>query len=370
MPTHPNSADFEHGRPSAVGLLLTNLGTPDAPTTAAVRRYLREFLSDPRVIEVARIPWWFILNFGILPLRPRRSAHAYARIWEAEGSPLLRITARQAQAVAAQFTARCRAPVRVEFAMRYGKPSLRSVLERLAAAQVRRLLVLPLYPQYSATTTGSTFDAVSKALRSHRWVPELRFVGGYHDDPVYIAALADSVREHWDAHGRGKRLLFSFHGLPREYLLAGDPYFCQCHATARLVAEALALPGSDWQVAFQSRFGPREWLRPYTDETLREWAGGGLGSVDVICPGFAADCLETLEEIAMLNRDLFLAAGGERFSYIPALNDSATHAQALTALALRHMRGWPELEQDYDPAAAATARSEAAARARKLGAPR
>ncbi|AOU99318.1 ferrochelatase [Acidihalobacter yilgarnensis] len=338
---------YEHGRPARLGVLLTNLGTPDAPTPAALRRYLREFLWDPRVVEFPRLPWWLILNGVILNLRPRRSAHAYTKVWTTEGSPLLVHSRAQATGLRQRLEAACPGPVSLALAMRYGTPSIEAGLRELREAGAERLLVLPLYPQYSGSTTGSTFDAVAETLRRWRWVPELRFVNHYHDDLAYIAAMAARIRAHWAEHGRGDHLLFSFHGVPRRYLLAGDPYHCHCHKTARLLAEALALDESGWTLGFQSRFGREEWLKPYVDGLLRTWPSEGRRSVDVFCPGFSADCLETLEEIAMQNRELFIATGGHHYAYIPALNDQAEHLDALTALALRHAAGWPETDPGW-----------------------
>lgn len=335
--------DYIHGSSDITGVLITNLGTPDAPTRAALRRYLREFLWDPRVVEMPRPLWWLILHGIILNIRPGRSAEAYRKVWDEGGSPLLRISRRQAEALARELEGRVAGPVQVALGMRYGNPSIASALEELRQARARRILVLPLYPQYSATTTASTFDALAEVLKTWRWVPELRFVNHYHDDPGYIDAMAERVREHWDAHGRGQRLILSFHGLPRRYLLAGDPYHCQCHKSARLLAERLGLSEDEWQVSFQSRFGREEWLRPYTDHVMQELPGRGVRSVDVFCPGFSADCLETLEEIAQQNRDFFLDAGGEQFHYIPALNDMPAHIQALTDLVVAQGGGWPHL---------------------------
>ncbi|MDZ7750478.1 MAG: ferrochelatase [Gammaproteobacteria bacterium] len=334
-------SEFRHDSSGSLGVLLTNLGTPDAPTTAAVRRYLAEFLWDPRVVETPRWLWALILHGVILRIRPRRSAALYREVWTDEGSPLLTISHRQREAVAAELTARRQGPVAVALGMRYGSPSIADALEELRGANVDRLLVLPLYPQYSATTTASTFDAVADVLKTRRRLPELRFVTHYHDRPDYIAALAASVRESFARHGEPDRLLFSFHGLPRRYLLAGDPYFCECQKTARLLATALGLVQERWAVSFQSRVGREEWLRPYTDELLKEWAAAGVGHVQVVCPGFSADCLETVEEIDQQNRAFFLGAGGETFHYIPALNDRPDHVAALTGLILDHLQGWP-----------------------------
>lgn len=322
-------ADSDAG-PVRTGVLLVNLGTPDAPTPAAVRRYLREFLSDRRVVDLPPLLWQPILHGIVLPLRPRRSAHAYQRIWTEEGSPLLAITQHQAEALRARLADR--PEVTVAVGMRYGKPSMADALSVLRAARVRRLLVLPLYPQYSSATTASTFDEVARCLR--RWIdqPDLHFLSDYHDRPWYVAALADSIRDAWRERPPAERLLFSFHGMPARTREAGDPYCDRCLETARRVAGALGLAGNRWQVAFQSRFGAAEWLQPYTDRTLVEWAQAGVKSVDVVCPGFSADCLETLEEIAMTDRDLFLNAGGESYRYIPALNVRPDHVEGLAEM--------------------------------------
>ncbi len=368
MPRYLGQPEFDHASAPRVGVLLVNLGTPAAPTPAAVRRYLAEFLWDPRVVEVPRPVWWLILNAFILPFRAPKSAHAYAQIWTAEGSPLLTVSRRQAQALADALAARHGDAVRVDLAMRYGKPSIPEALSRLGAANCERLIVLPLYPQYSGSTTGSVFDGVAMALTGMRRIPDLRFVASYHDDAPHISALAASVREHWVANGRAERLLMSFHGVPMRYLLDGDPYHCHCHKTARLLAEALELPADAWQIGFQSRLGRAEWLRPYTDETLVSWAKAGLRSVDVVCPGFAADCLETLEEICIRGRESFVAAGGERLAYVPCLNDRADHIAALAALVERQLAGWPQGEPGYDHAGATRLRAASAGRARALGA--
>lgn len=329
-------------RPAEAAVVLVNLGTPDAPTPRAVRRYLAQFLSDPRVIEKPRWLWQLILRGVILRIRPRRSAHAYARIWTAQGSPLLIHSQAVRAALDVHLRDRCAGPVSVHLAMRYGEPALAGVLAELNARGVRRLLLLPLYPQYSATSTGAVIDALADAMKTLRWPPELRTINDYHDDPAHIAALARSVRAHWESHGRADRLLLSFHGIPQSYVDAGDPYLVQCRSTAALLSRELDIAADAVVVAFQSRVGREEWLKPYTDVTLRELAASGVGSVQVLCPGFAVDCLETLEEIAMENRDAFLAAGGRRYEYIPALNDSAAQVDALAALALRHAQGWSE----------------------------
>ncbi len=318
-----------------VGVLVTNLGTPDAPTPRALRRYLREFLADRRVVDLPRAFWLPLLWGVIAPLRGRRVAQNYRKVWTDEGSPLLAITRRQTAALRRELAARGAGEVAVEFGMRYGEPSIRAALEALRG--IERLLILPLYPQYSASTTGSTFDAVAAVLTGWRRIPELRMIADYHDAPGYIDALAASIRAHRGADAHARRLLFSFHGLPRRYVAAGDPYEAQCRTTARLVAHALDLPEAAWTVTFQSRFGREEWLQPYTDATLRALPGQGVKAVDVVCPGFAADCLETLEEIAEQNRAWFLEAGGASFRYLPALNDTPEHIRFLADLVAGHL---------------------------------
>ena len=331
---------FRHGQSGRTALLLVNLGTPDAATPAALRRYLAEFLSDPRVVEIPRLAWWLILHGIILRTRPAKSAAKYASIWMPEGSPLAVWTSRQAQALEAELAARGH-DLLVRPAMRYGNPSLPATLDALRAQDVTRVLVLPLYPQYAAATTGSVSDKVMQWSRQVRRVPEMRFVADYADDPGYIAALAQSLRAHWDRHGRAEQLVLSFHGLPERSLHLGDPYHCQCHKTARLLCEALRLRSDEVRVTFQSRFGKARWLTPYTEPTLADMARAGVRSVDLMCPGFVADCLETLEEIDQEARAAFLAAGGERFSYVPCLNDAPEWIAALAALAERHLAGWP-----------------------------
>jgi ferrochelatase len=365
---YQNETAFRHDTPESLGVLMVNLGTPDSPATADVRRYLAEFLSDPRVIEVPRLLWWLILHGVILRIRPKRSAHAYTQVWSERGSPLLDISRRQAAGLEQTLQERGRGPVRVALAMRYGSPSVNEGLRTLREANARRVLVLPMYPQYSATTTASVFDAVTAELRTWRWVPELRFVNQYHDDPGYVQALAASIRDYWAHHGEPDRLLFSFHGIPKDYFLNGDPYYCHCQKTARLVMERLGIAADRWQVSFQSRVGRKEWLKPYTDHQLRDWGKAGVGRVQVVCPGFAADCLETLEEIALQNRDLFLESGGGDYAYIPALNDGPAHLAALADLVARHVQGWPEHQAPEDAKVLAQAASERQARARRLGA--
>lgn len=314
-------------RPST-GILVSNLGTPDAPTPEALKRYLREFLKDPRVIDLPRWKWLPLLELLILPRRAPRSAEAYRKVWTPDGSPLLSISKRQRDLLAKTLG------LPVALGMRYGNPSIAAALRELAGCA--RILVLPLYPQYAAATTASTFDALGDQLRRLRVVPEIRTVRSYHDDPGYIRALAGSVREAW-ADGEPERLLLSFHGLPKRYVDLGDPYRRECEETARLLSAEL---GRGCTVAFQSRFGREEWLRPYTDETLAAWGQKKVASVDVLCPGFSADCLETIEEIGQENREIFQHAGGGRFRYVPALNDRADHVEALAAVARRNLQGW------------------------------
>ncbi|MFC3652507.1 ferrochelatase [Dyella humi] len=331
-----------YDQPTQVGVLLVNLGTPEAPTARALRPYLAEFLGDPRVIEYPRWLWWLILHGVILRIRPARSAHAYARVWTAQGSPLRTGSEKLTVALQNQLRHVAGGPIRVALAMRYGKPSVRTQIEQMQREGVRRLLVLPLYPQYSGTSTGSVIDAVADTLKQLRWPPGLRIVNDYHDDPGHIEALASSIKHWWAQHGRGDKLLLSFHGIPQRYVDAGDPYFHQCHATARLLRERLGLDESRLAVSFQSRVGREPWLQPYTDETVKRLAREGIKRLDVACPGFAVDCLETLEEIAMQNSEFFIAAGGETLRYIPALNDSDEQVSSLAALVLRHTQGWPE----------------------------
>ena len=324
------------------GVLLVNLGTPTAPTAKALRPYLAEFLSDVRVIDYPRWLWWLILHGVILRVRPARSAHAYARIWTEQGSPLRFGSEALAAGLQAELNRQQPGTLRVALAMRYGEPSVAYTIEQLQREGVRRLLVLPLYPQYSATSTGSVIDAVADAFKTLRWPPELRLVNDYHDDTGHIAALATSIERSWATHGRGDKLLLSFHGIPERYVQLGDPYLDQCRRTASLLRERLGLDEDRLLLSFQSRVGREPWLQPYTDASVRQLAADGVKKLDVACPGFAVDCLETLEEIAMQNRDFFLAAGGESLRYIPALNDSAEQVRSLAALVRRHVRGWPE----------------------------
>jgi len=363
MTGYLGTPEFEHGRPPKAGVLLVNLGTPDAPTPAAVRRYLAEFLWDPRVIEIPRALWWLVLHGVILRVRPKRSAHAYAKIWTPDGSPLMIESRRLATALGARLGAAHGERVQVELAMTYGSPSIRGALERLRAAGVRRLLVLPMYPQYSSTTTAAIFERVTAELSRWRWIPELRVVNQYWEEDAYIGAIAASITTHWQTYGR-KHLLFSFHSIPKRYFTAGDPYHCFCQATAHLVADRLGLADGDWSLGFQSRFGREEWMKPYVDVLLHDYSHAGPKRVTVVCPGFATDCLETLEEICMQNRDMFLSHGGEAFDYVPCLNSSEAQVGLYRRVIETHAHGWPEFSGSDDP----DAREASRQRALRLGA--
>ena len=353
---------YSHGTSPRIGVLLINLGTPDAPTPAAVRAYLREFLSDPRVVEIPRAIWLPILYLFVLTLRPRDSAHRYAQVWMSEGSPLKVHTERQATLLRGYLGERAPAlPLTVDYAMRYGTPSIPDKLRALKAQHCDRILLVPLYPQYSASTTATAFDTAFRCVQGLRNQPSLRTVRSFHDHPGYIAALAQNVRDYWARNQRPDMLLISFHGVPRATLDKGDPYHCECHKTTRLLAERLGLEPDSYLTTFQSRFGREPWLLPYTDETLKSLAAQGCRSVQVICPGFASDCLETLEEIDMAYRKLFLQAGGQRFEYIEALNSDPAHIAMLARLVNDNLAGWKL--QPFDGAATK-------ARAIKLGAER
>jgi ferrochelatase len=331
---------FTHKQEDKIGVLITNLGTPQAPEKGALKRYLREFLSDPRVVEVPKLLWWMILNLVILNIRPKRSAHAYSTVWTERGSPLMFHTQDQAAALTLSMKEKYGDKVVVDFAMRYGSPSIKSVTQNMLEQGVRQLLVLPLYPQYSGATNGSTFDALGGVLRQTRWIPDVRFISHYHDFGPYIDALVKSIESHWASNGRADKLIFTYHGIPKRYLTSGDPYHCECYKTSRLIAEKLGLAKEEYMVTFQSRFGREEWLQPYTDHTLKALPGQGVKSVQMICPGFSADCLETIEEIGVENRDYFLQAGGERYEYIEALNAHPEHISALAQLIEKNLAGW------------------------------
>jgi ferrochelatase len=362
---YTSSSAFQHGNSLKTGVLLTNLGSPDAPEAPAVRRYLKQFLSDPRVVEIPRLAWWLILNGIILNTRPAKSAAKYQTIWMPEGSPLKVHTERQAKYLRGFLHKRGINGVEVAYAMRYGNPSIPAMLDELAAKSCDRILVLPLYPQYAASTTASTFDAIAAWSGAQRNVPAINFVRNFHDHPGYIAALEASVREHWVKEvGPPDVLVMSFHGLPKRSLDLGDPYFCECMKTGRLLAEALGLEEGRYRVTFQSRFGKAEWLQPYTAPTLAELGRAGTNRVDVICPGFASDCLETLEEIAMEGRDEFIAAGGKAFTYIPCLNEREDWLNTLTDIVQANLSGMLRKPASVSELAASRAN------ALELGAPR
>jgi len=342
---YQGSPAFSHGQADKVGVLVTNLGTPEAPTKKALKPYLKEFLSDPRVVEVPRLLWFLILNGVILRFRPKRSAEAYKTVWTDRGSPLLFHTQDQASAIEAKLKESWGDKVVVDFAMRYGNPALGDVVEKMMQKGVRKLLVLPLYPQYSASTTASTFDALAKDFTKRRWLPELRFITHYHDFSPFIEAAAQRIERHWEQHGRADKLLFSYHGIPLRYLKNGDPYHCECYKTSRLLAERLGLTKDEYLTTFQSRFGREEWLQPYTDMTMKALPGKGVKSVQVFCPGFSSDCLETVEEIGEENREYFMESGGERYEYISALNAESGHIDALTQLIENNLQGWSVEEE-------------------------
>lgn len=330
---------YAHGARIKTAVVLVNLGTPDAPTPKAVRSYLKEFLSDRRVVEIPRAVWWCILNGIILPFRAKQSAEKYASIWTPQGSPLKVHTEKQTALLQQTLSARGE-DVSVVCAMRYGQPSVDSVLAQLKLEGCDRIVVLPAYPQYSGTTTASVFDAVFTHYARVRNVPQLRFVKHYYDHPAYIEALKQRVLAYWEVHGRPDKLVMSFHGVPKRTQMLGDPYYYECQKTARLLAQALGLPESKYLLTFQSRFGRAEWLQPYTAPTLEQFGQAGVKRIDVVCPGFTSDCLETLEEISMEGRDLFLAAGGKAFHYIPCLNDAPVAGEALADIVTEYLAGW------------------------------
>ncbi|MCX5514174.1 ferrochelatase [Kaistia algarum] len=337
--THPLPSGHPPVAFGKIGLLLVNLGTPDATDYWSMRRYLKEFLSDRRVIEVPRLIWWPILNLVILTIRPKRSGHAYEQIWNRERneSPLRTITRAQSEKLAQALAGE----VVVDWAMRYGTPAIAERIEALKQAGCERILVMPLYPQYAAATTATVNDKVFDTLKAMRWQPAIRTLPPYHDDPVYIDALARSIERSIAALDfEPERVLASFHGLPKSYFDKGDPYHCHCHKTARLLRERLGWPKERLTLTFQSRFGRAEWLQPYTDATVEALAKSGVKRIAVVSPGFSADCVETLEEIAMQNRDIFLENGGENFAALPCLNDSAEGMELLEHLARRELRGW------------------------------
>jgi ferrochelatase len=358
---------YQHGDQLKIGILLANLGTPDAPNAAALRPYLRQFLSDRRIVEIPRLIWWFILNGIILLIRPGKSAEKYASVWTDEGSPLLVHAKKQAQLLRGFLSQKINSPFAVALGMSYGNPSMASAIAELKAQHCNRILIFPLYPQYAASSTASALDAVWRELLKTRTMPAIRTINHYHDHPAYIAALAESVREHWRMNGgKPTKLIMSFHGVPKFHLMNGDPYHCECHKTARLLAEALELTQEEYQLAFQSRFGKQEWLKPYLANTLEQLGKAKTPRVDVICPGFSSDCLETLEEIAMEGKHIFQTNGGGDYHYIPALNESDTWIHAMTTIALENLQGW--VSADWNSALAEKDNAITKLRARSLGA--
>jgi protoporphyrin/coproporphyrin ferrochelatase len=331
---------YTHGTAQNTGILVVNLGTPDEPTPPSVRTYLKEFLGDPRVVEIPRPIWWLILNGIILNTRPRKSAAKYAKVWLPEGSPLRVHTQKQTTLLQGYLGERTKAPFVIEYAMRYGNPSIPSVLHQLKQQNCQRILVVPMYPQYAASTTATANDIVFDTLKQMRNAPALRTIKNFHDHPGYIKALASNINDFWTRNGRPEKLLMSFHGLPQFTLDKGDPYHCECQTTGRLLAHELGLKSEQYAVSFQSRFGKAEWLQPYTTATLKAWGAQKTRRVDVVCPGFVADCLETLEEIALEGREDFLHAGGGEYHYIPCLNERDDWMHALTDLVMDNLHGW------------------------------
>jgi ferrochelatase len=318
------------------GVLLVNLGSPDAPTRPSVRRYLKEFLSDPRVVNLPRALWWIILHFLVLPFRSGKSAKTYQQVWTEEGAPLILFTRKLTEKVAGRFNNK---QIQIEMAMRYGEPRIAKILELFKQQKIERLLVIPLYPQYSSTTTASVYDEVFRKYLSEKYIPETHFINDYHFHPLYIKGVADKIKEAWQLYQKGDLLILSFHGLPAKLSEWGDPYENQCHTSGKLIAEQLNIEDTAWKIVFQSRFGKAEWLQPYCVDTLRELPIQGIKNIDIVCPGFSVDCLETLEEIAMTNRAVFLESGGESFRYIPALNADDSHVELLENLIVPHCEG-------------------------------
>lgn len=348
MAYYNSEPKYEHGDQLKVGILVANLGTPDAPTAKALRPYLRQFLSDRRIVEIPRAVWWLILNCIILVIRPKKSAEKYASVWSSEGSPLLVHAKKQALLLRGFLGQKIKSPFAVELGMSYGNPSMASAIEKLKAQHCNRILVFPLYPQYAASSTASALDAVWRVLLKTRNIPAIRTIKHYHDHPAYISALAESVYEHWRINGRPTKLVMSFHGVPKFHLLKGDMYHCECHKTARLLAQALTLSKDEYVVAFQSRFGKQEWLKPYLANLLEALGKAKTSRIDVICPGFSSDCLETLEEIAIEGKHIFQSNGGGAYHYIPALNENDAWIHAMTTIALENLQGWVSKDWDVD----------------------
>ena len=332
--------DYKHGSKEHVGVLITNLGTPDKPKTKELQTYLKEFLSDPRVIEVPKLFWQLILRTIILNLRPKKVAKLYKSIWKKEGGPLLVMLEKQKKGIV-KILRNKKKNVKIEIGMRYGNPSIKLGLEKLRKQKCRRILILPLYPQYCAATTGSTFDKVTEVLRKWRWIPEVRFINNYFEEPLYLDCLIKSIKDSWQEFGKSQKLIFSYHGVPKKYLLKGDPYHCFCQKTTRLVVEKMKLKEKEYMTTFQSRFGPDEWLQPYTDKTLENLPSKNIKKIHIISPGFSSDCLETLEELEVENKEIFMSSGGKKFNYIKCLNDNPEHLNMLALLILNHLKGWP-----------------------------
>ena len=339
MATFIGNSEFKHGTKLRIGVLLSNLGTPDKPKRKELRVYLKEFLSDPRVIETPKLIWQIILNGIILNTRPQKSAKNYQKVWTDQGSPLLVILNKQKQ-LTQELLGKENLEIEFTIGMRYGNPSIKKGLEELREKNCNKIIVLPMYPHYCAATTGSTFDEVTNTMQKWRWVPSLRFISTYHDNPDYIKALANSIKKHWDKHGKPDKILFSYHGIPKKYFTKGDPYHCLCSKTTRLVREQMGLSEEFAITTFQSRFGPEEWLQPYTDKTVEQLAKNKLEHLQIIAPGFSSDCLETIEELDGENREIFKEHGGEKFSYVPCLNDQGDHISLIGALIKNELQGW------------------------------
>lgn len=336
--------NYEHGDERKIGVLLVNLGTPDAPTTSAVRKYLSEFLSDPRIVEIPRLIWWLILNLIILNIRPKKSRDLYRKIWLDKGSPLLVISKSIVEKLKQSKNISDKKYIIIDLAMRYGNPSIKTSLENFKKHNINKLAVIPMFPQYSAATTASIFDKLSEELSKWRNIPDLRFLSTYHDNNLYINACAQKIKNSWAKQEKAKKLVFSFHGLPQINLHKGDPYHCYCHKTARLIADELKLDQEDYIVTFQSRFGKQVWLKPYTDDVLAKLAADGVDSVDIFCPGFLCDCLETLEEINMQSREHYISSGGKNFNYIAALNDDEENILSLETIILNEVSNWDNIK--------------------------
>ena len=339
MASFIGNKDYVHGTKSKIGILLTNLGTPDEPTAKSLKVYLKEFLSDTRVIETPKWIWWLILNGIILNIRPAKSAKLYKSIWADGGSPLMVNARKQLQLTEKRFKD-SHPHLVFDLGMRYGNPSIKSALNNLRKQNCDKIIIFPLYPQYCAATTGSTFDAVAKEFLNWRWVPSLRFISNYHTSDQYITALCNSIKEYWEKNSKPKKLIFSYHGVPKKYLDKGDPYHCFCHRTTRLVREKMNLDEDLCLTTFQSRFGPAEWLQPYTDKTIEKFAKDGVDDIQIISPAFSSDCLETIEELNGENREIFMDNGGKKFDYIPCLNDRIDHIDMIETLIKSEMNGW------------------------------